>query len=181
MTTHNQETAIFANGCFWCTEAIFQKLKGVSTVIPGFIGGSTENPTYKEVCTGTTGYAEALQISFDPEQVSFRELLEVFFATHDPTSLNRQGNDIGTQYRSEIFYTNANQKMQAEGFIKIINEQNFFGTPVVTQLSAATTFYPAEEYHFDYFNNNPENSYCSAVIAPKVAKFEQFFEVYLRK
>lgn len=181
MIPHNQETAILANGCFWCTEAIFQKLKGVAAVTPGFIGGITENPTYKEVCTGTTGHAEALHISFDPQQISFRQLLEVFFATHDPTSLNRQGNDIGTQYRSEIFYTNPDQKTQAERFITILNDQNFFGKPIVTQLSAATTFYPAEDYHFDYFNNHPENSYCSAVIAPKVEKFEKFFEEYIRK
>lgn len=181
MTTDNLETAILANGCFWCTEAIFQKLKGVAAVTPGFIGGTTENPTYKEVCTGTTGHAEALHISFDPQVISFRELLEVFFVTHDPTSLNRQGNDIGTQYRSEIFYTSSNQKTQAERFITILNDQNFFENPVVTQLSAASKFYPAEDYHFDYFNNHPENSYCSTVIAPKVEKFETFFETYLRK
>lgn len=180
MITKNYETAIFANGCFWCTEAIFQKIKGVKEVTPGFIGGTLENPSYKEVCTGATGHAEALRIVYDSHEISYRQLLEVFFTTHDPTTLNRQGNDVGTQYRSEIFYTNLDQKEQVERFIAILNDQNFFGQPVVTQLSQASDFYPAEEEHFDYFNRNPENKYCAAVIAPKVAKFQNFFKEYLR-
>ncbi len=180
MITENQETAILANGCFWCTEAIFQKIRGVEKVVPGFIGGTLENPSYKEVCTGTTGHAEALQIIYNSNEVSYRQLLEVFFATHNPTTLNRQGNDIGTQYRSEIFYTNEDQKTQAKRFISILNDQNFFGKPVVTQLSEATAFYPAEAEHYDYFNKHPENSYCAAVIAPKIDKFQTFFKEYLR-
>lgn len=175
------ETAILANGCFWCTEAIFQKIAGVLEVSPGFIGGNTENPTYKDVCTGITNHAEALKIVFDNSQISFSELLGIFFATHDPTSLNRQGNDIGTQYRSEIFYLNNEQKEQANNLVESLNNDNVFGKPVVTKVSEATIFYPAENYHFDYFNNHPENPYCAAVILPKVKKFETTFEKHLTK
>lgn len=180
MTTNNYESAIFANGCFWCTEAIFQKLNGVEKVTPGFIGGTIENPSYEEVCTGTTGHAEALHIVYDPHIISYRQLLEVFFGTHDPTTLNRQGNDIGTQYRSEIFYTNLDQKEQAKRFITILNDQNYFGKPLVTQLSQASEFYPAEKEHFDYFNRNPENTYCAVIIAPKITKFQDLFKEYLQ-
>src|SRR5690554_5492888 len=181
MIPHNQETAILANGCFWCTEAIFQKLKGVAAVTPGFIGGITENPTYKEVCTGTTGHAEALHISFDPQQISFRQLLEVFFTTHDPTSLNRQGNDIGTQYRSEIFYTNEKQKQVAEEVLEGLQKGQFFVNPIVTRITEAPTFWKAEDYHRKYFENNPEKSYCQAVIKPKVEKFEGLFTNKIKK
>lgn len=181
MNSNHIETAILANGCFWCTEAIFQKINGVLEVSPGYIGGKTENPTYKEVCTGTTDHAEALKIVFDNSLISFEELLEVYFATHDPTSLNRQGNDIGTQYRSEIFYTNERQKEISEAYISSLKEEKVFEKPIVTKLSKASIFYPAEDYHFDYFNNHPENSYCAVVVDPKIRKFEKVFQKYLRK
>lgn len=176
-----EETAIFANGCFWCSEAIFQQIVGVHSVLPGYIGGTTENPTYEEVCTGLTNHAEAIKIEFDNTLISYQELLEVFFATHDPTSLNKQGNDIGTQYRSEIFYTNESQKEQAHLFVKILNDERIFENPVVTKITEATTFYFAENYHQNYFNNNPQNSYCAMVVAPKVKKFEKFFQEYVAK
>ncbi|UUV21316.1 peptide-methionine (S)-S-oxide reductase MsrA [Paenimyroides aestuarii] len=181
MTVVKEQTAIFANGCFWCSEAIFQKINGVKEVLPGYIGGTTENPTYEEVCTGQTNHAEAIKIVFNEELVSYQELLEVFFATHDPTTLNRQGNDIGTQYRSEIFYTNGSQKEQAMLFVKILNEENIFEKKVVTKVSKADTFYLAENYHQNYFNNNPEKSYCAMVVSPKVKKFEKFFQEHITK
>ncbi|WKW46860.1 peptide-methionine (S)-S-oxide reductase MsrA [Myroides sp. JBRI-B21084] len=181
MSMKKEETAIFANGCFWCSEAIFQKIVGVLSVLPGYIGGTTENPTYEEVCTGLTNHAEAIKIEFDSNLISYQELLEVFFATHDPTSLNKQGNDIGTQYRSEIFYTTDAQKEQANLFVKILNDQRIFETSVVTKVSKATTFYFAENYHQNYFNNNPQNSYCAMVVAPKIKKFEKFFQEYVTK
>lgn len=181
MDLSKYETAIFANGCFWCSEAIFQKINGVKQVKPGFIGGKTKNPTYDEVCTGMTNHAEAIEIVFDNKLVNYQELLEVFFATHDPTTLNRQGNDVGTQYRSEIFYTTKAQKQQAELFVRTLNEENLFDKPVVTKVSEASTFYNAENYHFNYFNNNPDKAYCAMVIAPKVKKFEKFFQEYVPK
>ncbi|SEH68061.1 peptide-methionine (S)-S-oxide reductase [Paenimyroides aquimaris] len=181
MNSDNNETAIFANGCFWCSEAIFQKINGVKEVLPGYIGGITENPTYEEVCSGTTNHAEAIKIVFDYKQVSYQQLLEVFFATHDPTTLNRQGNDIGTQYRSEIFYTTPHQKEQAELFVKVLNEELIFDKPVVTKVSKATPFYFAENYHQNYFNNHPDKTYCAMVISPKVNKFEKFFQEYVTK
>jgi len=181
MDLNKYETAIFANGCFWCSEAIFQKINGVKEVKPGYIGGKTENPTYEDVCTGLTDHAEAIEIIFDNKLVSYQELLEVFFATHDPTTLNRQGNDVGTQYRSEIFYTTKDQKEQAELFVKTLNEENIFEKRVVTKVTEATTFYFAENYHQNYFNNNPEKSYCAMVISPKVKKFEKFFQEYVTK
>lgn len=181
MSLNNLETAIFANGCFWCSEAIFQKINGVKEVLPGYIGGTTENPTYEDVCSGLTNHAEAIKIVFDPVFVSYQELLEVFFATHDPTTLNQQGNDIGTQYRSEIFYTTPYQQQQAELFVKILNEENIFEKKAVTKVSAATHFYFAENYHQNYFNSHPDKSYCAMVIAPKVKKFEKFFQEHLKK
>ena len=181
MSLTKYETAIFANGCFWCTEAIFQRINGVQEVIPGYIGGKTENPTYEEVCTGTTDHAEALRITFEPEKINYQQLLEVFFATHDPTTLNRQGEDVGTQYRSEIFYLDENQKDLATNFLQVLNDENVYDKPVVTKLSEATAFYPAENYHVNYFNSHPENSFCARVIDPKVKKFEKYFQEYLQK
>lgn len=181
MDLSKYEKAIFANGCFWCSEAIFQKINGVKEVKPGYIGGKTKNPSYEEICKGTTDHAEAIEIVFDNKLVDYQELLEVFFATHDPTTLNRQGNDVGTQYRSEIFYTTKDQKEQAELFVKTLKQENIFEKPVVTKVTEATTFYFAENYHQNYFNNNPEKSYCAMVISPKVKKFEKFFQEYIPK
>ena len=153
------EVATFAGGCFWCTEAVFLELEGVKTVTSGYIGGKTINPTYKEICNGDTGHAEAIQITFDPSKISFGELLEVFFATHDPTTLNRQGNDSGTQYRSEIFYHNENQKKLSEDYIALLKIENTFGKPIVTVISKATKFYEAEDYHQNYYNQNQSQGY----------------------
>jgi peptide-methionine (S)-S-oxide reductase len=180
-TKQEFETATFAGGCFWCTEAVFLELKGVKTVVSGYIGGLTTNPTYKEICNGDTGHAEAIAITFDPNIISFGELLEIFFATHDPTTLNRQGNDVGTQYRSEIFYHNENQKALSEAYISILNTQNTFGKPVVTKVSPATLFYPAENYHSNYYNTNKEQSYCSYVITPKINKLKKSYADKLKK
>lgn len=180
MDNKNTETAIFAGGCFWCTEAFFTDLKGVQKVVSGYIGGTTENPTYKEVCSGYTGHAEAIQITFDPAQVAYEDLLEIFFATHDPTTLNRQGADVGTQYRSEIFYTTEAQKAAAENFIKLLTDQNIFDKKIVTRISAATKFYPAEDYHQDYYALNPNQPYCQAVIAPKLAKLKKNYQSKLK-
>ncbi|WP_447637517.1 peptide-methionine (S)-S-oxide reductase MsrA [Flavobacterium microcysteis] len=175
------EIATFGGGCFWCTEAIFLELDGVKKVESGYTGGKTENPTYEEVSTGTTGHAEATQITFDPNKISFGELLEIFFATHDPTTLNRQGADIGTQYRSEIFYHNDEQKKLAEEYIKILDAENTFGKPVVTKVSPAGKFYVAENYHQNYYARNKEKSYCSYVITPKVEKVRKQFAGKLKK
>ena len=170
-----KEIATFAGGCFWCTEAVFLELKGVESVVSGYIGGKNANPTYEQVCTGTTGHAEAIQITFDPSVITYGELLEVFFATHDPTTLNRQGADVGTQYRSEVFYNNESQKELASGYIALLNEQKTFGKDIVTALSAAPTFYAAEANHKDYYNRNKTQSYCSYVITPKVEKVRSKF------
>ena len=175
------ETATFAGGCFWCTEALFLEVEGVKSVLPGYIGGTIENPTYEQVCTGRTGHAEAIQITFDPKVVSFGELLEIFFATHDPTTLNRQGADVGTQYRSEIFYHNAAQKQVTEDYINVLNLENTFGKAVVTQVSKATDFYVAEDYHKNYYNRNSGQSYCSYVITPKIEKLKKQFKDKLKK
>lgn len=165
-----ENIAILAGGCFWCLEPVFTQLLGVKSVVSGYIGGYTDNPTYKQVCTGTTGHAEAIQISFDPELISYDELLEIFFVAHDPTTLNRQGNDIGTQYRSAIFYLDDEQKRSAEQMIAKVDAGNWWPEPVVTEISSASTFYPAEDYHQYYYANNPNQPYCMAVAAPKVAK-----------
>ena len=175
-----QESAIFAGGCFWCTEAVFLELEGVLKVMPGYIGGQTSNPTYNEICKGTTGHAEAIKITFDSQIISFGELLEVFFATHDPTTLNRQGNDIGTQYRSEVFYTNENQKALAHKYIELLNNKFTFGKPIVTMVSEASHFYNAEDYHHNYYNQNKSQGYCSYVITPKIDKLKNKFQSKLK-
>ena len=176
------ETATFANGCFWCTEAIFEELNGVISATSGYTGGQTENPDYKQVCTGTTGHAECLQIVYDPEKISFDELLAVFWETHDPTTLNRQGADAGTQYRSGIFYHNEEQKEKAEKYKAELNENGAFNNPIVTEITAFTKFYTAENYHQQYFeNNNNANPYCSMVIQPKLDKFKKVFKDKLKQ
>lgn len=177
---NKMETAIFAGGCFWCTEAFFTDLKGVEKVVSGYIGGKNANPTYKEVSTGTTGHAEAIQITFDPTKVAYEDLLEIFFATHDPTTLNRQGADVGTQYRSEIFYTNDTQKVAAENFIKLLTDQHLYSSPIVTKVSKASTFYAAEDYHQDYYAQNQNQPYCSAVITPKLEKLKKNYKSKLK-
>ena len=164
-------TATFGNGCFWCTEAIFQQLKGVETVVPGYTGGEVKNPTYKAVCAGTTGHAEVIQITYDPQIISYRELLDVFFYTHDPTTLNRQGYDVGTQYRSAIFYNDKEQKEAAEKIIQELNAEKVYDDPIVTEVTPIDVFYLAEDYHKNYYNNNKNQGYCRAVINPKLDKF----------
>lgn len=178
--TEGREIAILANGCFWCTEAVFTNLKGVQEVVPGFIGGTVKNPSYREVCTGKTGHAEALKITFDPAVISYEELLEVYFATHDPTTLNRQGDDVGTQYRSEIFYTTDEQRKWAEKAIQMLESEKIFDHPIVTKVSKATTFYEAEREHWNYYSQNKEQPYCRAVITPKVEKFKHLFKEKLK-
>jgi peptide-methionine (S)-S-oxide reductase len=175
------EVATFAGGCFWCTEAIFLELDGVKSVVSGYIGGKTANPTYQEVSRGDTGHAEATQITFDPKKISYGELLEIFFATHDPTTLNRQGADIGTQYRSEVFYHNEEQKKITEDYIAQLTAENTFGKPIVTKVSPATKFYAAEDYHQNYYNRNQSQSYCSYVITPKIKKVKEQFKDKLKK
>ncbi len=176
----NKETAIFAGGCFWCTESIFKNLKGVEEAVPGYTGGKTKNPTYEEVSTGATGHAEAVKIIYDPKKISYDELLQVFFSTHDPTTLNRQGNDIGTQYRSAIFYTNPEQKKEAEAYIKFLNNSDIFDRYIVTEVVPATEFYEAEDYHKNYLENHPENPYCQYIILPKLEKFRKQFKDKLK-
>ncbi|MGD2072292.1 MAG: peptide-methionine (S)-S-oxide reductase MsrA [Candidatus Thorarchaeota archaeon] len=173
--------ATFGAGCFWCVEAAFQQLKGVSSVVSGYSGGTVENPTYKQVCTGTTGHAEACQIEFDPEKIGYEELLEVFFEIHDPTTRNRQGNDVGTQYRSVIFYHDSEQKNIAEKMKKELDAKGIWKNPIVTEITPFTTFYKAEEYHEDYYRKNPNQSYCRFVIKPKIDKFEKAFQLKLNK
>lgn len=164
------EHATLAGGCFWCLEAIFQPLRGVEQVVSGYIGGPVPEPSYQAVCSGMTGHAEAIQITFDPDVISYRDLLDLFFGFHDPTTLNRQGPDEGTQYRSAIFFHSAGQRADAERIIRELEASGTFPRPIVTQVSAADAFYPAEAYHQDYFNRNPEKGYCQTMIAPKVAK-----------
>ncbi len=177
----NLETATLAAGCFWCVEAVFDDLRGVEDVVSGYSGGHTENPTYQEVCSETTGHAEVVQIRFDPEELSFGDLLRVYFTVHDPTQLNRQGNDIGTSYRSAIFYHSDEQKQVAEEVIKEITDEAIYDKPIVTEVTAFDRFWPAENYHQEYFANNPNQPYCAAVVAPKVAKFRQKFADRLKK
>lgn len=169
------ETAIFAGGCFWCTEAVFQRLNGVEEVLSGYTGGTIKNPAYREICTGRTGHAEAIKITYDPSKVSYVELLEVFFATHDPTTLNRQGNDVGTQYRSEIFYTSPQQKKQAEEFIALLEKERIFGSAIVTAISEEKLFYVAEEEHQNYYNDHRQQPYCQFIIDPKIKKLNTHF------
>ena len=176
------DTATFANGCFWCTEAIFEELKGVISATSGYTGGQTENPTYKEVCTGESGHAECLQIVYDPAIISFDELLEVFWETHDPTTLNRQGADVGTQYRSGIFYHNQEQKEKAEKYKAELDKSGAFPRPIVTEITPFTKFYVAENYHQQYFENNENNNpYCKVVIRPKLDKFRKVFKDKLKQ
>ena len=169
------ETATFGSGCFWCTEAIFLNVEGVKKVVSGYTGGSVKNPTYKEVCSGLTGHAEVVQLTFDPLVVSYDQLLEIFWQTHDPTTLNQQGADVGTQYRSVIYYHSEDQKKSAEFYKNRLDEEGAFANPIVTEISPATTFYRAEDYHQNYFDLNPEQMYCRMVIAPKLEKFQKVF------
>ena len=175
------ETATLAGGCFWCLEAIFDSLQGVISVSSGFAGGTTVNPTYEEVCTGTTGHAEVVHITFDPGVISFQDLLEVFFNIHDPTTLNRQGPDVGTQYRSAIFYHNEEQRLIAESVIAELEASRAFDMPIVTEVVPFTVFYPAEDYHENYYSLNPNQPYCRTVIAPKVAKFRKRYQDRLKE
>lgn len=172
--------ATFGNGCFWCSEPIFAQLKGVEKVTPGYAGGNIKNPAYREVCEGRTGHAEVLRIVYDDEVISFDELLEVFWFAHDPTTLNRQGNDVGTQYRSVIFYHDQEQKQLAEKYKKELDLAGVYDKPIVTEISPLTTYYEAEKDHFDYYNNNPEQGYCQYVIRPKLEKFEAVFKHKLK-
>ena len=176
-----KDTATFGEGCFWCTEAIFERLKGVISVTSGYAGGTVPNPTYEQVCTGKTGHAEVSQIIYDPAVISYDELLKVFFKTHDPTSLNRQGADVGTQYRSVIFYSNEEQQKKAEYYKDELNKSGAFNKPIVTEISPLKNFYKAEEYHQDYFSKNPNQGYCNFVIVPKIEKFEKVFKDLLKK
>ena len=172
--------ATLGGGCFWCTEAVFTQLKGVEAVEPGYSGGSVENPTYEQVSTGTTDHAEVVQVTFDPNIISYREILEIFFSTHDPTTLNRQGPDTGTQYRSVIFYHNAQQRETAELVLKELTEEKLFDAPIVTSVEPFKRFYKAEEYHKDYFKKHPEQQYCRIIIAPKIAKLQKLYLDKLR-
>jgi peptide-methionine (S)-S-oxide reductase len=181
MDNMNIDTATFGAGCFWCVEAIFQDLEGVNAVAAGYAGGHIENPSYKAVCEGTTGHAEVCQITYDPEKITFEELLEVFWQTHDPTTANRQGNDVGPQYRSVVFYHNDSQKDIAEKFKIRLNEARVFSNPIVTEITKINNYFTAENYHQDYFSQNPEQSYCSFVISPKVEKFRKVFKDKLKK
>jgi peptide-methionine (S)-S-oxide reductase len=169
------EVATLASGCFWCSEAVFTIIRGVERVEPGYTGGSVPNPTYEQVSSGTTGHAEAVQVFFDPSVISFREILEIFFATHDPTTLNRQGPDVGTQYRSVIFYHNEEQKTTAEKVIEELNKEEIWDAPIVTQVEPFKAFYNAETYHKDYYKKHPNQPYCQAVITPKLVKLQQRF------
>lgn len=175
MANDDLETATLAAGCFWCVEAVFDDLQGVVDVVSGYSGGHTENPTYQQVCSEATGHAEVVQIKFDPTQLTYADLLRVYFTVHDPTQLNRQGNDIGTSYRSAIFYHSDEQRRTAEEIIAEITSARIYDDPIVTEVTAFDKFWPAEDYHQEYFANNPTQPYCAAVVAPKVAKFRQKF------
>lgn len=171
--------ATLAGGCFWCIEPVFHRLRGVESAVSGYMGGHTGNPTYKDICNGDTGHAEVVQVTFDPDVISFHDLLDVFFTLHDPTQLNRQGNDVGTQYRSAIFWHTPGQKAEAEALIAKLDASRQFGAPIVTEVSQATSFYPAEDYHQRYYEQNPHQPYCQFVVAPKVAKAEERFAAWL--
>ncbi len=178
--TKKLEKATFGMGCFWCSEALFQRLDGVSAVKSGYEGGSVPNPSYDDVCTGTTGHAEVIEVTYDPAKIKYDDLLEVFWKSHDPTTLNRQGADVGTQYRSVVFYHNAAQKNLAEAYKKQLNDTKAFDKPVVTQIAAAAPFYVAENYHQDYYNKNGSQPYCRLVILPKMEKLEKIFKAKLK-
>lgn len=176
-----QEVILLGGGCFWCTEAVFQRVEGVSNVVSGYAGGLVENPTYRQICTGTTGHAEVIAVYFDPKAISLEVLLEIFWATHDPTTLNRQGADVGPQYRSAIFYLNENHKQISSELKAEINAKNVFSSPIVTEITPFTNFYPAENYHQDYYNLNGMQPYCQFVVKPKVDKLKKFFADRLKK
>ena len=180
MDKNGTEIAVFANGCFWCTEAVFSMLKGVKSVMPGYTGGTTTNPDYGRVAGGRTGHAESLKIEFDPSVISYDDLLNVFFNTHDPTTVNRQGNDIGTEYRSVIFYSNDEQKQKAEAVIKELSDTHAYDKPIVTEVKPLGAFYDAEDWHRDFYKNNKSAPYCQIVIAPKLEKFEKRFAELLK-
>ena len=175
------ERIVLAGGCFWCTEAVFQRVRGVSKVVSGYTGGHIKNPAYREVCSGRTGHAEGILIEFDPELVPVKVLLEIFFATHDPTTLNRQGNDVGTQYRSAIFYTTDAQKAAAEALMTYLEDEKVFGAPIVTELEPLGEFYEAEAVHQDYYNQNKAQPYCAVIINPKVRKLKEVYAQYLQE
>lgn len=179
-TQEGMEIATFAGGCFWCTEALFLEVKGVQKVVSGYIGGTVKNPSYREISTGTTGHAEAIQITFNPKEVAFEDLLEMFFGTHDPTTLNRQGADVGTQYRSEVFYHSQEQKDKVEKYIELLEKEKLYSNPIVTKVSSATIFYPAEDYHQNYYNQNSSQGYCQMVIAPKLEKLHKYYKSKLK-
>ncbi len=174
------EVAVFGGGCFWCTEAVFNELGGVASAMPGYAGGTVKNPSYEQVCTGRTGHAEAIKIEFDPRQIAYKELLVVFFATHDPTTPNRQGNDVGTQYRSIILYASEEQRREAENFIKELNDSLAYDNPVVTEVKPLGEFYEAEEYHHKYYENNSYQPYCQIIISPKLQKLHKRFNELLK-
>lgn len=176
----DKQIAVFGGGCFWCTEAVFNRIRGVLSVIPGYAGGEKENPTYEQVCSGRTGHAEVIKIEYDPAAVSFRDLMSVFFATHDPSTLNRQGNDVGTQYRSVIFYADEAQRAQADAYKQQLDSSGLFNAPVVTEIKPLGKFYEAEQYHHDYFANNPNQPYCFIVINPKIEKLNSRFSDLLK-
>ena len=177
----SSEVATLAGGCFWCIEAVYQEIDGVESVVPGYTGGSSINPTYEQVSTGKSGHAEAVQVTFDPAKVSYREILEIFFSAHDPTTLNRQGADVGTQYRSAIFYHSDNQKTISQEVMKELNKARLWERPMVTQVAPISKFYPAEDYHRDYFKKHPEQAYCQAVISPKVSKLRRQWAKRLKR
>jgi peptide-methionine (S)-S-oxide reductase len=174
------QVATFAGGCFWCTEAVFLEVKGVEKIVSGFTGGFIKNPAYREVCNETTGHAEGIQITFNPIEVAYEDLLEIFFATHDPTTLNKQGADVGTQYRSAIFYHSKEQKEKAENYIQLIEKEKLYANPIVTQIQEAGVFYLAEDYHQNYYNQNKEQGYCQYVIAPKLDKLRKYYKSKLK-
>jgi peptide-methionine (S)-S-oxide reductase len=180
MSDQQLETTTLAGGCFWCLDAVYRELRGVESVVSGYAGGQVRNPTYREVCSGRTGHAEVVQVTFDPNEISFEDLLRIFFTIHDPTTLNRQGYDVGTQYRSAIFYHDDDQRARAEQVIREFTESNVWQAPIVTELVPLTNYSPAEEYHQDYFRKNPEQQYCQAVVAPKVGKLRKHFYQQLR-
>lgn len=178
---NRHEVIYLAGGCFWCTEAIFQNIKGVKEVVPGYIGGSKPNPTYQQVCSGTTGHAEAIRLVFNEHKTSLEKILFIFFYTHDPTSLNQQGNDIGTQYRSEVFYSNKKQKKEVQKLIQQLEEDSVYENPIVTKVSRAVKFYPAEKEHHNYYRNNPQQTYCQIVLNPKLKRLREYFSAHLKK
>ncbi|MFH4968819.1 peptide-methionine (S)-S-oxide reductase MsrA [Gaetbulibacter sp. M240] len=179
--TKSWDVATFAGGCFWCTEAVFERLEGVQKVVSGYTGGQIKNPSYREICTGRTGHAEAVQIVYDPNIIDYTELMEIFFATHDPTTLNRQGNDVGTQYRSAIFYSDDRQKEAAEKFIELLNKEQVFEAPIVTEIVALDIFYEAEDVHQNYYDNNRSQPYCQYIINPKIKKLKTYYAKKLKQ